>query len=377
MLQAAGRNRDQQREALAALVQAYQLDPACDATLLHTIAQTGFVLRDWPLVESATALLLGRDAEDANALVWRAAAVQQRNDFDEAERLLREAVRVVPGNPVALHKLALCIKEQARFAEAETLLRRVLELSPNNAHAMFDLSELEIRSGRYADGWAHYESRIVFGDDLNDAHRALAEISSYWQGESLAGKTLVVYGEQGNGDCLWAVRFLPLLAERARREGGRVIFGHDGPLRHLFERMLPADVALETGLANTAGLSLRPHECAAAARRLRFGRLGPCVSERRPGACRGVANPHRTNSDGRWTQSRPGVERQPAAHSRCTPFGAGRPARTAPDRTGHYLLCVVAGAFCNGRTMARAWHRDCRPHASISRPGSTMWLRCS
>jgi Flp pilus assembly protein TadD len=48
----------------------------------------------------------------------------QRNDFDEAERLLREAVRVVPGNPVALHKLALCVKEQARFAEAETLLRR-------------------------------------------------------------------------------------------------------------------------------------------------------------------------------------------------------------------------------------------------------------
>ncbi|MEF1435558.1 hypothetical protein QWU86_12095, partial [Neisseria gonorrhoeae] len=29
--------------------------------------------------------------------------------------LLREAVRVAPGNPVALHKLALCVKEQARF----------------------------------------------------------------------------------------------------------------------------------------------------------------------------------------------------------------------------------------------------------------------
>jgi tetratricopeptide (TPR) repeat protein len=248
LLQAAGRNRDQQREALVALVQAYQLDPACDPTLLHTIAQTGFMLRDWPLVDSATSLLLARNAEDANALVWRAAAIQQRDDFDEAERLLREAVRVVPGNPVALHKLALCIKEQARFAEAETLLRRVLELSPNNAHATFDLSELEIRSGRYDDGWANYESRIAFGDDLNDAHRALAEISSYWQGESLAGKTLIVYGEQGNGDCLWAARFLPLLAERARREGGRVIFGHDGPLRHLFERMLPSDVALETSL---------------------------------------------------------------------------------------------------------------------------------
>ncbi|MFC6312206.1 tetratricopeptide repeat protein [Paraburkholderia dipogonis] len=249
LLQHAGRDKASQREALAALVRAYQLDPSCEPTLLHTIAQTAFVLRDWALVDSATGLLLARHAEDANALIWRAAAVQQRDDFAAAEALLREAVRVVPGNPVALHKLALCIKEQARFAEAEGLLRQVLTLSPDNAHALFDLSELEIRSGRFAEGWAHYESRIAFAaGELNNAQQALAAISAHWQGESLAGKTLVVYGEQGNGDCLWAVRFLPLLAERARREGGRVIFGHDGPLRHLFERMLPADLPLETSL---------------------------------------------------------------------------------------------------------------------------------
>ncbi len=248
LLQQAGRNQTLRREALAALVRAYQIDPSCDSTLLHTIAQTAFIVRDWPVVDSATSFLLARDVGDVDALVWRAAAVQQRDDFDTAERLLNEAARVAPGNPVVLHKLALCIKEQARFGEAEALLRRVLELSSNNMHALFDLSELEIRTGRYAEGWAHYESRVAFNDDLNNAQRALAEISAHWRGESLAGKTLVVYGEQGNGDCLWAVRFLPLLAERARREGGRVIFGHDGPLRHLFERMLPADLPLESSL---------------------------------------------------------------------------------------------------------------------------------
>jgi Flp pilus assembly protein TadD len=248
LLRHAGREQAAQREALAALVRAFQLDPSCEPTLLHTIAQTAFVVRDWALVDSATALLLERNAEDANALIWRAAAVQQRNEFDTAERLLREAARVTPGNPVVLHKLALCIKEQARFHEAEDWLRQVLVLSPNNAHALFDLSELEIRTGRFAEGWAHYESRIAFGDDLNSAQHALASISAHWQGESLEGKTLIVYGEQGNGDCLWAARFLPPLAERARREGGRVIFGHDGPLRHLFERMLPADLPLETSL---------------------------------------------------------------------------------------------------------------------------------
>jgi tetratricopeptide (TPR) repeat protein len=138
------------REALDALVKAWQRDPACDPALLHTIAQTAVIARDWVLVDESTHLLLARNADDANALVWRAACVQHRNHFDEAERLLREAARVVSDNPVVLHKLALCVKEQARFAEAETLLERALELTPDNAHALFDLSELEIRSGRYA-----------------------------------------------------------------------------------------------------------------------------------------------------------------------------------------------------------------------------------
>ncbi|MBP0594513.1 glycosyltransferase family protein [Paraburkholderia sp. LEh10] len=248
LLASANGDKARLREAIDALVRAWRLDANCEPGLLHNIAQTAFVLRDWVLVDSATALLLARDASDANALVWRAASAQQRDDFTQAQRLLHEAARAAPGNHIVLHKLALCIKEQGRFAEAEALLRRVLELTPNNAHALFDLSELEVRSGRYAQGWLDYEARIAFADDANAAKAALASLSPNWRGESLAGKTLVVYGEQGNGDCLWAVRFLPLLAERAQREGGRVIFGYAGPMQHLFERMLPAAISIETRL---------------------------------------------------------------------------------------------------------------------------------
>ncbi|MBN3762663.1 tetratricopeptide repeat protein [Burkholderia sp. Ac-20365] len=248
LLQGANGDKARLREALDALVRAYRLDANCNARLLHDIAQTAFILRDWALVESSTELLLARDANDANALVWRAAAAQDRDDFAEAQRLLHEAARAAPGNHVVLHKLALCSKEQGRVGEAEALLRRVLELAPNNAHALFDLSELEVRSGRYAQGWLDYEARIAFAHDSNAARAALSALSPNWRGESLAGKTLIVYGEQGNGDCLWSVRFLSLLAERAQHEGGRVIFGYAGPMQHLFERMLPDGVTIETSL---------------------------------------------------------------------------------------------------------------------------------
>src|SRR6202012_2509012 len=118
-------------------------------------------------VESATELLLARDRADANALVWRAAAAQQRDDFDGAQQWLLEAPRVAPNHPVVLHKLALCIKEQAGFAGAEALLRRVPELSPDRPHALFDLAELEIRAGRFAQAWPHYEARVAFDDGID------------------------------------------------------------------------------------------------------------------------------------------------------------------------------------------------------------------
>ena len=248
LLEHAGRDPQRLRAALDALVRAHQLASSTHPQLLSTIAQTAFMLRDWPLVESASALLLAGDTADLNALVWRSAAVQQRDAFDEAERLLREAARIAPLNPVVLHKLALCIKEQGRFAEAEQLLRRVLELAPHSPHARFDLSELEIRAARFVPGWANYEARLAFDDPANAAQQALAALSPYWCGEPLAGKTLLVYGEQGHGDCLWAMRFVPQLAQRVRDEGGRLIFGYDGPLRPLVERVLPADVPLETSL---------------------------------------------------------------------------------------------------------------------------------
>jgi hypothetical protein len=45
-----------------------------------------------------------------------------------------------------------------------------------------------------------------------------------WHGEPLAGRTLLVWGEQGMGDLLQFCRYIPMLAERVRREGGRLVW---------------------------------------------------------------------------------------------------------------------------------------------------------
>jgi tetratricopeptide (TPR) repeat protein len=249
LLSAAPRDATRWQAALDALLTAYRLDPALDSPhLLTAIAQLGFNLRAWPLVDDATSRLLADDPRDANALVWRAAACDARGESDAAERLLRDAVTIVPDNTVVMHKLALCVKEQARFDEARVWFDRARALDDANPYLRVDASELALRAGDFAGGWADYEARLALPDDVPPARAALAAVSAYWRGEPLGGRTLVVCAEQGQGDCLWAARFLPLLAARVRDEGGRLILGYDGPLRGLLARVLPPDVTLETGM---------------------------------------------------------------------------------------------------------------------------------
>jgi len=212
------------------------------------MARVAFDARDWPAVEQATTHLLARNPADAQAMIWRSVALQAHDDFVEGERLLREAARLVPQHPIILNWLALCMKEQARFTEAEALLREALRIAPQNAYARFNLSDLELRANDYVQGWTDYEARFQLNLELNGADAALASVGAPWRGESLAGRTLLVYGEQGNGDCLWAFRFLHSLATRAQREGGRVILGYAGPMQSLFVRALPPGVSIETRL---------------------------------------------------------------------------------------------------------------------------------
>ncbi|WDD94425.1 ADP-heptose--LPS heptosyltransferase [Burkholderia sp. FERM BP-3421] len=240
---------DRWQAALDALLAAYRLDPALDSPhLLTAIAQLGFKLRAWPLVDDATSRLLADDPRDGNALVWRAASCEARGDLDAAERLLREAAANVPDNTVVMHKLALCVKEQARFDEAHAWFARARALDGANPYLRFDHAELALRAGDFARGWCDYEARLALPGEAPPARAALAAVSAYWRGEPLAGRTLVVFAEQGHGDCLWAARFLPRLAERVRGEGGRLIVGYDGPLRGLLSRALPVEVVLETAM---------------------------------------------------------------------------------------------------------------------------------
>ncbi|EDY21757.1 TPR repeat-containing protein [Chthoniobacter flavus Ellin428] len=99
------------------------------------------------------------------------------------------------------------------FAEAETCYRRAIALNPNFVDAHLNLGLLLLLHGRYEEGWREYEWHWRSGTHAS-RRRDLA--APTWDGTPAEGKTILTYCDQGFGDTLQFVRYLPLVLEQSR-----------------------------------------------------------------------------------------------------------------------------------------------------------------
>jgi hypothetical protein len=99
-----------------------------------------------------------------------------------------------------------------------------------------NLAMLQLMRGDYAHGWVSHEARWDGSQELG-GNRPLMPAPT-WRGEPLAGKTLLVWGEQGMGDVLQFSRYIPMLGERVHREGGRLAWNSFPQMGGLLARSL-------------------------------------------------------------------------------------------------------------------------------------------
>ncbi|RKE25576.1 Flp pilus assembly protein TadD [Paraburkholderia sp. BL23I1N1] len=132
------------------------------------------------------------------------------------------AVQCAPHGPLARNNYALALREAQRWDEAEHAEKTACALAPHDAAMRSNLGMLQLMRGDYAPGWQNHEARWDGSLELGGNRPAMP--APTWQGESLAGKTLLVWGEQGMGDVLQFSRYIAPLAERVRQERGRLIW---------------------------------------------------------------------------------------------------------------------------------------------------------
>ena len=198
-----------------------------------------------PEAEDLYRRILGARPDSASAHEKLGSVLHRQDRFAEAARAYRDALAIDSSDGDAWSNLGAVLDHLDRLEEAEAAFRRALEIIPDFPDASFGLSLVLLRQGKLEEAWPLYEARYDPRRELRWTHRSVPKLECpQWRGESLAGKSLVVWQDQGHGDMVQFGRYLALLKARGVSRLTLVCLPTLAPL---FARMPAVDAVVARG----------------------------------------------------------------------------------------------------------------------------------
>ncbi len=264
-------------------IAAYRDALTCDPHSIDSHFNLGNALQDQGHHEEAAASyqrVLGLDSKRAEAWNSLGVSLQQLQRYNEAEISYRRAIALRPGFAEAHFSLGNVLRSQGRAKEAageylraaslkldyidaqinlgnayEELgsipqaiiaYERALRIAPDSPIAHFNRALAWLRGGNFARGWEEYEWRWRHNG------RARTFDQPVWDGDSLANRTILIYGEQGIGDEL----LFSSCFEEVIDQAGRCLIECDPRLVRVFTRTFPnAHVFARVSAGNVTRIS--------------------------------------------------------------------------------------------------------------------------
>lgn len=159
-------------------------------------------------------------------------AYYHANDLANAIASYRRALAINPSVGEAAQNLCSALYDSGDYDGVIAFCQQALHTDPNHAVLHLNLAMSLLLKGDYPTGWTEYEWRWR---DKRFAPLRRAFVQPCWDGGPLARQTILLHAEQGFGDTLQFVRYVPAVAQL----GARVVVECPPELHRLLQHSFP------------------------------------------------------------------------------------------------------------------------------------------
>lgn len=165
-------------------------------------------------------------------------ALRELGRFEESLAAHHRALKQDGPSPSLLHNIGIVYRDLGEMEQALTWFERGIAMDPMHVNCQWDRALALLMRGDYGPGFQEYEWR--WKTDKAKSRRLKEKL---WRGEPLAGRSLLLTTEQGFGDAIQWMRFIP----HAAALGARVIVESQPELERLFGCVEGVDSRIPAG----------------------------------------------------------------------------------------------------------------------------------
>ena len=249
----AGRNA----EAVAAYRASLAIDPN-GALVWHNL---GIALRELEELEASDRAIRNSvllNPFNADAWCNLGLVAHSFENYELSKRFYLKSIQIDASHSNSWVNLGMSLLEEVKPEEALSAMRRGHRLNPSSADAVFNLALTLLLLGDFAEGWRLYESRFTtkqFKDVAVPSSGPWVTSLQELRERTGSGQPCLIWGEQGIGDAIQFVRYLPIL----QALGIPLVFATRPALIPLFRQWGPAGIEVIEDMKIPAHLHEAPH----------------------------------------------------------------------------------------------------------------------
>ncbi len=141
--------------------------------------------------------------------------LKEMDQLDESIHAYQQALEINPKYAPAYSNLGNTLDAKGELDQSIHAYQQALKINPQYAEAHKNLSLSYLKLGNFKQGWEEYQWRWKCDEFAAENRKDFPQ--PMWDGSSLDGKSILIWQEQGTGDCIMFASLLVELQDHAQK----------------------------------------------------------------------------------------------------------------------------------------------------------------